>query len=153
MYNEANLITEVRTALIDRIENGQAVAASWIAQEVMNNHEPPEGPDADFHLCNTMANVRRVVGSVVRSHKGEDQDAPEQNVLEGMTMPGYERLQKAYTVKRDGDWAIVPITLLSREEWEQKLQQMSALARNVRVHYDELHRWGVQHFGAEEQAS
>ena len=67
-------------------------------------------------------------------------------------MPGYERLQKAYTVKRDDEWSIVPLPMLSHDEWEQKLAQMDAHIRGETVHRDELYRWGIQHFG-ETQAS
>ena len=38
MYEESKLVAEVRAILIQRIEDGDAVAASWIAQAIISNH-------------------------------------------------------------------------------------------------------------------
>jgi len=58
-----------------------------------------------------------------------------------INIPGFKRIQVAYTIKRGKRQMIVPIELLTDEEVEAKVAELRRMAANCDLHADEMDRY------------
>lgn len=136
-YSGSDLLAEIRRCIDTKIEAGQPVPAGWVATEVAAAHANIIGPDAEFHFYCTRNHVRDQVTKALKHYKCElTKEADPQLVL-----PGYERLQRAYSILRDGEDVIVPIDALTDEKVELKAAELEAMAAGALKHADELRRY------------
>lgn len=136
MSIESQVTNKVHQTILEYIDQGRTVQQAWIVREVLNQFEDPEGQDADFYRWSADKNLRRVVSTEVRKYKGFDQEADSQ-----MTLEGFERLQRAYSVERKGEQVIVPINQMTTAELDAKIREMEAHIAGEIKHRDELVRY------------
>lgn len=122
---------------IDQIlGDGAPVNKSWAA-EAVRKQIPRSLPDetAWYWLeCESVA-IDALVGAAIRARKDVESD-PE--VPEQMVLAGYERLQKFYSVVRDGEQTLVPNDQLSPREVEQKKAEFRRNIDGLSLHLDEF---------------
>ncbi len=75
-------------------------------------------------------------GLVVRRYK-PTAEVPEPQII----LPGFERLQKAYSVERNDEPTIVPTAQLTDSEIRVKAVELRAMAAGCYQHADELERF------------
>lgn len=131
-----DLVNEITTLIEARIGGGEPVAATWVTQEIVGLHPDVRGEDAPWYRSRAYDDVRAAVRHVVRSYKPAVEGTDEQLLL-----PGFERLQKAYLVSRDGDQIVVPTNQLTDEEVDAKVGELRRMAEGCHLHADELIRY------------
>lgn len=133
---DAALQTEIEGLVQRAINSGSTVAAAWITQTVMLAHGNVAGSDADWLIANARRHVRASVQKVISRYKASEQDGDPQMVLEG-----FERLQKAYLIEREGDQLIVPITQMTAPELMARAFEYRRMAAGCEEHAREIERY------------
>ena len=113
--------------------HGKAVA-TWVTQEVMARHDEFRGKDRDWAVLCAHSHVRATVRKRVQAYKPEQDD--NQPLL-----PGFESLQSAYMVVRNGEQAAVRVDLLTPVEVRAKAEEQRRMGRGCFAHADELERY------------
>ena len=135
---QADLEKEVEALIVSRIEKKEPSPTGWVTHTIVGNHREIEGADKDWYLLNAYENVRNTALRVARRYKGGPETQQE------MQFPGYTRLQRAYTVERDGESAIIPTEQLSHEEIKAKIAELEAMAAGCIEHAEELRRYDAE---------
>ncbi len=131
-----DLQTEVDELIRIGIEAGQVMPPSWIVNEIVGRHALIDGDDVDFYRLCAFGHVRDTVRRVLRDFKGDKPETPAQ-----LRLPGYEHLQKAYLVEREDEQQIVPLSMCTRDELENKIAEYQSMAAGCLLHADELRRY------------
>lgn len=138
MYSASTLSEEIEEILLGRIENGECINKGWLVHEILLRHPlPSDLPDRDFTECCRKLAVADAVNKVNRRFK-EDPGTVAQGSL---PLPGFVYLQRAYSVERDGDNIIVPLSRLTAAEAAAKVALYRQFARGCDGHADELERY------------
>lgn len=139
MISQKQLEEEITQIIEDAAASGQVLPVSWLIQSVLKNWASPGGDDADrWSLCaqeHVRATVRRVSNRYMFG-SGEAIGGDTQPVLEG-----FDRIQRAYFVKHDGERCLVPTDQLAQDEDEAKIQELKAMASGCEQHAEELRRY------------
>ena len=135
--NEESLQNEVRRLIEEKIDAGQVVRVNWIAAEVMQNHPDIDGADAAFYRTCTRLHLPNVIKKATKRYEDREDRAPDHQ----MVLPGFERMQKAYLVHRDGQPLLVPIDMMADEELAQRADLYVAFSRGNLAHAKELREY------------
>lgn len=123
-----------------RLEAGLISESAWLVHEIVSAHDAIEGDDTDWYKCCAYDSVRSVVRKVVQEYRGESTTAVSQLVFDG-----FERLQRAYSIERDGCSLVIPIDQITYEELTAKIDALEAFAEGALVHARELRRYRDEH--------
>ena len=123
----------VRLAYEQAVEDGAGgiVNRSWLTQQIMSQHSPPQGPDADFYLCGTHRAVRAEVEKHIRTRVDDNEP----------TLPGFDWVQQRYAIMRDDELCDVPTPLMSVTEIRVKAKELRRMGLGMLRHADELERY------------
>ena len=124
---------EVRDFIAQRVNDGEITPVKWIASEYIQSKGNIEGSDLPFYRVCAYAHVREVVKSCVGKYDAKPKQGDPQLVL-----PGFNYLQKAYTVPRDGVVALVPVDMMTDDELLARANEYTAMAIGCRKHAREL---------------
>jgi hypothetical protein len=118
-----------------KIENKEIVEMSWAVRELIGSMGDIIGDGADFHIICADYYAWRVVKRMVKKF-----DAVTTAAAKGiqMNLDGFERMQAAYTVKREDAIKLVPVSLMTFEEREEKATLYENFAAGLRQHAKEL---------------
>jgi hypothetical protein len=151
-YGPLDLTHEISSIIQTALDSGVVKPAPFIHADIMRQHVLPkfERKDRlqrDFYVYCASAYVRNEVHKVLKRFKqAEPLDAT-------LTLPGFKFLQKGYLVKRQHrvrrgrkmvyviQETLVPITLLTDEEIENKAFEYETMADGCRKHAAELRRY------------
>jgi hypothetical protein len=134
--------------VIERYLNSQGNAPSdWVTQDIVNRHNKIEGPDADFCLERMFDNIREEVRRAIRRYDITPEAGEPDPQL---TMEGFERLQKVYSVMRGGRSVAVRVELMSDVELQAKENELEKFAGGSIEHRNEIRRYRLQRRGAAE---
>lgn len=134
---QADLIAEIEGLIISECEEQKrAVAKAWICQAILERHTRIEGADADFALLCVKEHVEDSVEQVVRRYRPKRDPRTDRQ----MTFPGYEFIQKVYTIDRDGESMVVPTEQMSPSELRSKAKEHRQMGAGHYAHADELDR-------------
>ena len=133
------LAEEVRQFYAELIKQNKPVQTPWAVEGIMKAHMDIHGEDSEWYKRSTRANVWDAVNAYVRSVKASETDTESMEQME--LFPGYERLQRAYAVERNGISTIVPVESLSDEEIDTKADSMDRMAEGLRLHAADLRRF------------
>ena len=132
---QAELVKEVDAVVQERTSQGEPATMSWIVHAIVGAHQDITGSDSEWYSLCAYEHVRSTVGDVLRARKaGEGTEQPAQADL----FPGYEKLQRNYTIKRDGEQTVVPLEKMTDEEIEQKAGELVSFADGALAHAREL---------------
>lgn len=132
MKSTTEVTREVRRIVQDRIDAGVVIRVEWLTTEILAIKDRIEGEDADFYLACGADFIKKTVKRVV----GEYEPKPETSAQ--IVMDGFDHLQKAYTVSRDSETTLVPVTMLSDSELEARAQEYEAMAKGCVAHAKEI---------------
>lgn len=128
-----SIYTEVRKFVQERVEAGVITRVDWLTSEYLGSKDKVEGEDLPFYQTCALAHVNEVVKSVVGKFNPKKTPADEQLIF-----PGFNHMQKAYTIQRDGIHLLVPVEMLLDEEIEARAAEYDAMAQGCRDHAREL---------------
>ncbi len=124
--------SEIITA---KIEHGEIVKMQWAVQELISSMGEIMGEGSEFYFITAdfyawrvikkMVNKLDAATSAVRSHQQMD-------------LEGFASMQVAYTVKRDGAIALVPVELMTIQEREDRASLYDRGANALKQHAKEL---------------
>jgi hypothetical protein len=118
-----------------KIEHGEIVKMKWAVQELISSMGEIMGDGTDFHLIAADYYAWRVIKKVVNKLDAAT-NAAKSN--QQMDLEGFASMQEAYTVKRDGAIALVPVELMTVEERENRACLFDSFADALKQHAKEL---------------
>lgn len=138
MYSMQDLEREIDERIDTLKTAGRAtIAASWLAQSIIEGHAQIEGADTDFYRCCAYRAVREAVRRAVNRYApAASVEADPQIVL-----PGFERLQAYYLTARRGDQTMVHVDAMTDAELEAKSVELRAMGAGCFQHAQELDRY------------
>lgn len=139
-------IPEIQTWVDIRID--ELLAATGVAklpdiiQELIEKLKIPPAWEGGTEAREVLyEGYRTIVGSVNRKRKKQEEspDADRQLVL-----AGFKRLQRSYSIQRNGEDIIVASTKMTRAEWGTKRAQLAAMKNGLGEHIEEIDKYVMQ---------
>ena len=125
------LASDIITKKLDAKEE---VHMEWIVQELLNSQGEILGDGVPFYLFCAREHTYRAVKRSVDKYESEiERDSEDQ-----LTLKGFEHLQRAYTMDREGERVLVPIDLIPSYELLQRAVEYEAQAVAMTAHAKEL---------------
>lgn len=138
----SRLQTEVIAFINERIADTPRINKAWIVHEFIKEKGelPPGDYDREFYRDGAYAAVTTAAGKAIQKVGDVDpQESPQ------LTLPGYDRLQVAYSVKNAaGEIELVQTRLIADEILLERADEYDAQAAGLALHADELRRY-VKH--------
>jgi len=138
-YTRERFIAELRDIVDDRLARGYPVAPSWIVHAFMKTHPLPRSftlkRGRGFYEFAAPAYVRANIREVLKGFENTTEPDP------ARVLPGFEFLQRAYSVKREEEQVIVPTSQLSDDELEAKAQEYEKMGAGCYEHAAEIRRY------------
>ena len=138
MRSRADVTREIRKIVTDRINDGQTIRAEWLTTEILATKSQIEGDDADFYIACAIDFIKDTAKGCIGLYATKSAVVSDAQII----MPGFDHMQRAYTVSRDGEIILVPVHLLSDEEIEARAIELEAMARGCIAHAKELRAYG-----------
>jgi hypothetical protein len=117
-----------------KLERHEIVQMPWVVQELIALQGEIMGDGVPWFMWCANQVVYRVVKNAVDKY-----DQPEQPTQ--LPLEGFDCLQKAYTVERDGDRQLVPIELLSDAELLLRADEFEKQAKTLLKHAGEIRQY------------
>jgi len=134
---KSSIAKEVEVLVQNKIDKHQVVKVAWVTKEVVLKHDGIRGVDREWYQVCAYAHVRDVVGEVARRYKVTPKEESDTQIL----LPGFERLQVAYTITRGEESQIVPVDMLTHEERKAKSAELRRMGSGCFLHADEMDRY------------
>lgn len=131
----SDLSREIADLINATIEAGQEVQKDWIAAQVMAAHPDVYGDDAPFYTVLAKLQIDEKVRSQIGKFK------PSADQVAQLTLPGFDHLQKAYFLTREGENIIVPVDQCSDIELLNRAREYDEMAKGCRAHARELREY------------
>jgi hypothetical protein len=133
--HEKEVIAFIAGCVMAKIASGQIVDRKWLTLEVLANYDSIDGEHADHYRAMARrfidGTARRVIGKLESANPGQSE----------FTMEGYDHLQMAYPLKRDGELKLVPVEQASDEELEGRAKEYESMAEGALAHAAEIRRY------------
>jgi len=131
-----NITAEVRKLIADKTAAGEQTKVPWLTQEVLDRHSDIEGEDAPFYLICARAHIKDIVRACIAKYDTKEATNDKQLVL-----AGFEHLQIAYTVDRQGEVTLVPVDQLTNAELLARAEEYDGMAKSCRAHAREIRKY------------
>jgi len=134
MRSTTDVTREIRAIIDSRIASGVAVRVEWLTTEILAAKSQIDGEDADFYVACAVDFIKGTVKRCIGAYAPKAGAATDPQIV----MDGFDHMQRAYTVPRDGETVLVPVHLLSDEELEARAAEYEAMAIGCVAHAKEL---------------
>lgn len=142
---EREVIAEVREMISEALAAGQQPEAQRLVHGLLERHNKIEGEDKDFHTLAAYHFGQRIVKLALRRGRATPEgDDDEPRPFGQMVLPGYEYLQEAYLVARDGLQRLVAVQDMTDEELDSKAEEHRRLSKGNEQHAEELIRYKAE---------
>ena len=128
-----SITAEISNAINLRVERGEIINLTLFTSEFVSSKSGIRGEDADFYRVCTFKVVQEVASSCIKKF-----NTKQAKTSIDILLPGFERLQLAYPVMRDGNQMLVPIELMSVEELSQRAEEYEGMAKGCLDHASEI---------------
>ncbi|GGB13420.1 hypothetical protein GCM10011491_46430 [Brucella endophytica] len=135
MAKDAALLSELHKLIGQWMDAGQIAQPSQIVEEIFKN-KPLAGPYASFYRAFAKKELVGVVARMLKRVGMSDDPASPQ-----MVFPGHTRLVKSYPVLRNGERALVPISLCTPRELSDHILLLRKQAKGCENHATELEKY------------
>ena len=136
--SKAEVTNEIRRIVTDRLNAGEIIRAEWLTMEILSTHNAIEGEDADFYVACAVDFIQDTAKRCI----GDFSPKAQVKTSAQITMPGFDYMQRAYTVERNGEICVVPVHLLTDDEIEDRALELELMARGCIAHAKELRAFG-----------
>ena len=137
MSSQPNIDHEANVAVRAALENGGVARPTWIVHAIVNTHQSIDGADTDWYRVCAYGQVRAAVRKVLQRYKLVPDDPVDSNLV----LPGFERVQRAYLVSRDGEQVAVDTRQMTHGEVSSKIDELRKMSVGCALHADELERF------------
>lgn len=127
-----HVFKEIRKYITDKVNSGAIVRVDWLTAEIIAAKDRFDGEDSNFYLICAHKHVAEVVKDCIGDYR------PKPTVDAQLVLDGFDHLQKAYPVEREGIRVLVPIHLLSDAELEARAVEYVEMARGCIAHAKEI---------------
>lgn len=136
----------------DRVDECKdwADKSEWAVMEILNDQGDPEGRAKEFYRLCAYQHVYRAVKSAVDRYGNPDKS--EEHDLQ-LHLKGFQHLQVAYTVDRDGERTLVPIDLISADDLLARAAGFEIQSKALRDHAKEIKMYVARRAGGRSQAA
>lgn len=135
--NEESITTEIRKLIEDKIARKEVVVIEWLTNEVVSRKSEIEGPDLPFYRVCAYSHIKDLARRCVKKYDSQPSSPTDSQIV----LPGFEQLQVAYSVFRDGANVLVPVDMLSDGELEARAAEYDAMAKGCRNHAREIRKY------------
>ncbi len=119
-----------------KIEEGEAVQMHWAVTEFLNLQPEITGPGAPFYQLAARDYAYRLIKKAVDKYDKNSRPGDGQ-----MTLEGYEFLQEAYTVEREGERQLVPIHSATASELLKRARDYEKIGDGCYSHAREIRQY------------
>ncbi|NSX90111.1 hypothetical protein [Agrobacterium tumefaciens] len=133
--DEAKVATEMHEMMDEKLDAGVIALPSHIVAKMLDKRQAILGDDAEFYRVHTFDRLMQIAKRVVGKFRADDETASQ------LLLPGFQHLCKAYPMMRDGEVAIVPVTLCTDEELLARANQLDEMAKGCRAHAREIRQY------------
>jgi hypothetical protein len=133
MRSKTEVTNEIRRIVQDKINAGVIVQVGWLTTEILAMKDQIEGEDADFYVACGVSYIKDTVKRCIGDYRPKETGTEAQ-----LLMDGFDHMQKAYTVEREGQTVLVPVHLLTTDEIEGRAEELLAMAAGCIAHAREL---------------
>lgn len=123
---------QITSFIANKVGRDEIINMDILVHEIVQSRSGIVGPDADFYRVCTYQKVHEVAKTCVAKYNAEDQPSRQ------IALPGFEHLQVAYPVARNGVKLLVPINRMTDEEIMERAEEYDAMAKGCRDHAREL---------------
>jgi hypothetical protein len=141
---DKSIAAEVKEYYDGLIKEGTPIRTAWAVEGILQMHKEITGNDAEWYMVCGRGYVWDAVTSYVRSIKAS-QESDDTSMQMELLFPGYKRLQKVYSVEREGHQTVVPVELLTDDEFTSMIEMHERMAQGHLLHADELRRYRDGH--------
>ncbi|WP_423208772.1 hypothetical protein [Paracoccus yeei] len=134
MRSKTDVTSEIRRLVQERVNAGISIRVEWFTQEILSMKCEIEGDDADFYVACAVDFIKETVKRTVGEYAPKASAATDRQIV----MDGFDHMQKAYTVNRDGEQVLVPVQHLTDDEIEARAEEYEAMAKGCIAHAKEL---------------
>lgn len=134
MQSEESIYSELRKYVSDLVDGGAVTRIDWIAQAFLSSRNDISGADAGFYRGCAHAHIHRIAKKVVGKYDIEARSSQDAQIV----LEGFEHLQRAYTVPRDGFTSLVPIHKMNDDELLARAAEYEQMAVGCRRHAREI---------------
>ena len=127
-----SLYSDVRDFIQSKLDAGLILRAEWVTAEIIASKAEPECADADFYLICARNHLAEVVKKCIGKYSAKP------TTDEQLKLPGFEHMQKAYQVEREGVRLLVPTDRLTDAELLARAEEYDLMAVGCRAHAREL---------------
>lgn len=149
MLSEENIYAEIRKFVSDLVDAGAVTPVEWITQDFLNSRNDISGSDAALYRACTRAHIARIVKKVVGKYDTEARAIQEP----GLSLEGFEHLQRAYTITRDEKVVLVPVHKCTDSELTARAEEYDRMAVGCRVHAREIRAFVASRVAAPQEAA
>jgi hypothetical protein len=131
----ADLMREAEQVIEERLAAEGVAPKSWIVKEMIDRHPGIGGDDSDWYRICAFVAIDSVVRGVLQRHRAQEAelDIDRQEVL-----PGFKRLQRRYSIERDGEQTVVELERMTVIEGRAKAHELREMAKGCLAHAEEL---------------
>lgn len=140
MRSKTDVTREIRGMVQDRIDAGVIIRVDWFTTEILAMKDKIEGDDADFYIACGVDSIKDIVKRCIGDYKPKAELVTDAQIV----MDGFDHMQKAYTVNRDGEQVLVPVDMLTAEEIEARARELEAMAKGCVAHARELRAYAAE---------
>lgn len=123
---------EITVFISAKVGRDEIVNLDLLVHEIVESRSGIVGPDADFYRICTYKVVHDVAKTCIGKYNAKDQPSRQ------ISLPGFEHLQVAYPVARNGVKLLVPINRMTGEELLERAAEYDAMAKGCRDHAREI---------------
>lgn len=116
-----------------KVQNDEVVKVSWLAAEVALQYPHIEGEDSDLYRYVFLKHLGTVAKRCVTKFAKAGGDDPKQHMI-----AGFEYIQAAYSLDRDGERVLVPVSQATDEELLMRAGEMRNMSQGNLNHAVEL---------------
>lgn len=127
-----SVLREVRKFVSDRVNSGAIVRVEWLTAEIIAAKSGIDGEDCDFYLVCAHKHIAELVKDCIGKYK------PSPRTDAQIVLSGFEHLQVAYPVERQGERLLVPVHLLGDDELEARALEYIEMSRGCLAHAREI---------------
>lgn len=131
-----DITKQVRKEIHDLLDQGQIVDQDELAAAIVKARDDIHGGDVDFYKTCAFAEVRNIARSCIKKFRPSEDPGDFQ-----LTLPGFEHLQKAYFVRREGRNLLVPVDQCSDTELLARAKEYDEMAKGCRDHALEIRQY------------
>ena len=126
---------DIRKLVSDTIASGTIGHVQFFTARILVDHPDIQGEDADFYTICAQETVKNMVKAAVGKYDQPQADTP--------LLEGFEHLQEAYPVHRNGEHLLVPVHFVTDEEFELRCAQYEGAIKGYVKHVQEIRAYVI----------